>query len=279
MELNQDNLRFTFIELIAYWEGKVNTIHLAQQFGLSRQQCSTELQSYIERYPQNLRYDKSLKGYCPNDNFNVANITGDVAEYLNWLHTGQINSKIQYSDSLPSESLALPARKVSVSVMRGLVAAIRQGFSIEVDYISLSNPNNEGRLIAPHSFVNTGLRWHLRAWCEKSKAYRDFVLSRFRGTPTLEAKANKTAEHDEGWSTLVTIILQPDPRLPIAKQQVLENDYQMQNGQLRIPTRGCLVQYLLREMQVNTKMLDGVPEAQQLVCVNLPDIKRWLFEG
>jgi hypothetical protein len=105
------------------------------------------------------------------------------------------------------------------------------------------------------------------------------VLSRFRGEPELLEKSRHTAAQDTGWNTQVTIILQPDPRLSPAKREVLENDYQMQNGQLHITTKGCLVNYLLREMQINTKMLDGTPEAQQLVLVNQADIKRWLFEG
>jgi predicted DNA-binding transcriptional regulator YafY len=126
--------------------------------------------------------------------------------------------------------------------------------------------------------VNTGLRWHLRAWCEKSSEYRDFVLSRFRGEPELLEKSHHTAAQDSAWNTQVTLILQPDPRLSPAKREVLENDYQMQNGYLHITTKGCLVNYLLREMQINTKMLDGTPEAQQLVLVNQVDIKPWLFE-
>ena len=34
-----------------------------------------------------------------------------------------------------------------------------------------------------------------------------------------------------------------------------------------------------KEMQVNTKYLDGKPEAQQLVLVNRDDIKQWLFNS
>lgn len=278
MELFAHNSRFTFIELIAYWEGKVNTTYVSQQFNLSRQQASAEFTAYQLKHPENLVYDKSLKGYLPTDTFSLKNISGDVSEYLNWLHTGNIK-KIQHSLSLSNETLGLPARKISPQVMRGLITAMRQGYSVDVEYVSLSNPDYEGRKIVPHSFVNTGLRWHLRAWCEKSQSYRDFVLSRFRGTPALESKSENTADKDDAWNTKVTIILQPDPRLPPAKRQVLEGDYQMKNGQLCITTRGCLVQYLLREMQVNIKMLDGIPEAQQLVCVNLSDIKDWLFDA
>jgi len=270
--------RFHFIELIAYWEGKVNTSHLMQQFGLSRQHSSTDINHYLQLAPHNLGYNASAKAWLPAQNFKMHFISGDVIEYLTWIHTGHSTANTSSVTALSNIALNLPARKVSPQIMRGLVTAIRQQRRIEVDYVSLSNPNREGRVIAPHSFINTGLRWHLRAWCEKSKQYRDFVLSRFRGEAELLEKSTYTVEQDSDWNTAVTIILQPDQRLSSQKREVLENDYQMQNGQLQITTKGCLVQYLLREMQVNTKMLDGTPEAQQLVCVNLSDIKPWLFE-
>jgi hypothetical protein len=276
MENSSVHQRYRFIELITYWEGRINATILAQQFGQSRQQNSADINSYKNLAPDNLIYDSSLKVNIPTDHFLPQFISTQVDEYLHWFHTGQLPSG---APPPLSESLKIPSRKISPQIMRCLVAAIRQQKRIEVDYVSLNNPNREGRVIAPHSFVNTGLRWHLRAWCEKSSEYRDFVLSRFRGEPELLEKSLHSAAQDAGWNTQVTIILQPDPRLSPAKREVLENDYQMQNGQLHIVTKGCLVNYLLREMQINTKMLDGTPEAQQLVLVNQADIKSWLFEG
>ncbi len=268
-------LRHRFIELIAYWEGRINTSDLVNQFGLSRQQCSADINSYLQLAPDNLQYHPSLKAHLPAEDFKRHFISGDVVEYLNWRRTGQVLPHASQEDI----ALSLPTRQVSPHIMRGLVAAISQQRRIEVDYVSLNDPNREGRVIAPHSFVNTGLRWHLRAWCEKSQEYRDFVLSRFQGTPELLEKTSHTIAQDTAWNTQVMIVLQPDPRLSPAKRAVIENDYQMQNGQLTISTKGCFVNYLLREMQVHTKMLDGTPEAQQLVLVNKSDIKQWLFEG
>lgn len=279
---NPEN-RHCYIELLAYWEGRINTSNLVRQFSISRQQASKDISSYVELAPHNLVYDSSLKAYCATENFRVGLISGNVADYLAWAQNPQ-NELVPFSvqpllsPGISHHTLNLPERKVTPAIIRGLVSAIRQKKRIEVDYVSLNNPNREGRVIAPHSFVNTGLRWHLRAWCEKSQEYRDFVLSRFRGEPELLDKTQHTAAHDIHWNTQVSIILQPDPRLTPEKREVLENDYQMQNGQLHISTKGCLVQYLLREMQVNTKMLDGTPEAQQLVLVNSRDIKPWLFE-
>lgn len=51
--------------------------------------------------------------------------------------------------------------------------------------MSFSTPDGETRLIAPHTLIYTGMRWHVRAYCERNRDYRDFVLSRFRGIPEL----------------------------------------------------------------------------------------------
>jgi len=276
MEKNSIQQRHYFIELMAWWDGGINAPKLEQQFSQSRQQSSADINQYKELAPENLYYNASQKINLPTNQFQPHYISGSADDYLFWFHTKQL---ITPSVGQHSEILSVPPRKMSADVIRNIVAAIRHNRRVEVDYVSLNAPNHEGRVIAPHSFVKAGNRWHLRAWCEKSKEFRDFVLSRFRGIPALEEnKTEHTAEKDTAWNTPVTLILQPDQRLSPEKQAVLQSDYQMQNGQLKITTRGCLVQYLLREMQVSTKVLDGTPEAQQLVCVNLPEIKKWLFE-
>jgi hypothetical protein len=273
--------KFWLIELLAYWEGRVNTSHLNTYLKRSRQQSGKDLKAYRESSPDNLTYCKTKKAYLLNVTFKAQYISGDVEEYLKWVQNPFVipdchTPKAQHMSNIAIE---LPPRKVSPQVMRCLVIAMREQKRVDVDYVSLNNPTGEGRIIAPHSFVNTGLRWHVRAWCEKSSGYRDFVLSRFRGEPELLDKSDKTSADDNAWNTQVTLVLQPDSRLPMDKKAVLENDYQMQNGELRITTKGCLVNYLLREMQISIKMLDGTPEAQQLVLVNSSDIKPWLFDG
>jgi predicted DNA-binding transcriptional regulator YafY len=274
--------RLYFIELLANWEGKVNSADLGAQFDVSRQQCSAAFKAYKEAHPNNLHYDASQKSYLPTATFAPCHIDGDAHQYLHWLQTKQLlisPSSENKTKQAWHYALALPPRHISPAVMRGLVAAVKQQRRLEVDYVSLNNPSREGRIIAPHSFINTGSRWHLRAYCEKSQQFRDFVLSRFRGIPELLDKSRFHAQHDIAWNTKVTLVIQPDPRLEPAKRQVIEQDYQMQNGHLHITTLGCMVNYLLRELQISTKTVDLTPEAQQCVIVNFSDIKQWLFEG
>jgi predicted DNA-binding transcriptional regulator YafY len=127
--------------------------------------------------------------------------------------------------------------------------------------------------------VRTGLRWHLRAYDESRSQFRDFVLSRFSGHPEILGKASHTAASDKAWNTNINLVLIPDSRFSPAQKQVIEAEYNMQNGQLTITTRAALAHYLLQEMQVNLKFHDEYPEAQQLVLANKQQIKQWLFNA
>lgn len=273
--INQDK-RLWFIELITWWEGRISASHLIRQFGISRTQAQKDILYYQQLLPGNLLYNASYKGFLPQTEFQQGYISGDVVEYLNWVsHQDAI---VDISTALPYTTLALPKRQVNAEIIRVLVTAIRQQRRVEVDYVSVSNPDRQGRIIVPHHFVSAGLRWHLRAFCEKSNGFRDFVLSRFRGVPDLLNKTNISAGQDPGWITELCLAFQPDPRFTLAQQEVLAHDYQMQNGKLHIHSRACLAQYVLQEMQVNIREIDISPEAQQLVLVNQSDIKPWLFD-
>lgn len=265
---------YWFIELLAWWEGRLQVPALQQHFGISRQAASRYLSQYKETYPAHLNYNTHLKHYEPTTGFRPQFLSGDVSEYLNWLIG---NGPAPTGHQISYQTIRHPPRVISPRVIRPIVTALRQCRRLDVDYLSITSADSEGRIIVPHTLVNTGLRWHVRAWCEKSSAYRDFVLSRFRDSPELMDQSDQTAEKDTDWQTHIDLQLQPDPRLSQAKRQVLEADYQMQNGQLVITTRAALAQYTLQDLQVSTKTLDGNPEAQQLVLANYEDVKQWLF--
>lgn len=275
----QDELYFWLLELLVWWEGRCSPAQLMSAWQISRQHASKLFREYRQQYPQALEYQAADKAYHPTEAFWPRRITGDVSEYLNWV-TQRTRSLCSPASTplLPHEILRHPPRQVTPALMRPLVRAIRENRRLDVSYISLSNPDHDGRILVPHHFVNNGQRWHLRAWCEKSQAFRDFVLSRFRGEPDLMDVSVITAEQDEAWNTQIDLVLEPDPRLSLQQKQVIEQDYSMVNGQLLITTRACLVNYLLKSLQVHSRILEGEPEAQQLVLVNKHDIQQWLFD-
>lgn len=275
---NKIESRFWLIELLANWEGRITCGHLQYYFDLGRQQANKVINQYQEAYPNGIDYCASAKSFLVTSAFQPNFINHDVAEYLNWIsgqstHLPLADDKYQLAHAI----LSPPARKVSPQIMRPLVHAMRHNERLEVDYGAVSYPDRSGRIIVPIRFVNTGRRWHLRAWCEKAQAYRDFVLSRLHGTPSPEGKALNALPTDIAWQTELTLRIQPDPRLTHAQQASLIHDYDMKNGELLLKTRAALAHYLLQELHINTKILDGNPVAQQLILANHDQIKEWLF--
>lgn len=275
-------LRYRLIEIIALWEGRLTTNHLCTAFGIGRQQASADINAYLSGIGAgNLEYDRALKGYIPSANFVPQVTTGSADEYLHAL--ARNNDLSQTFETLQlqtpnTEVLRHPIRDVKPTMVRALVQAARTGKRLEVEYASLEHPVPEGRIIAPHTLVYTGLRWHVRAWCEKNKAYRDFVMSRFRGSPEILDDATEQGPgQDERWNTFVTIRIKPDSRLSPDQRKIIAHDYGMTRQVLRIETRAALVQYMLDLLHLDWKSVAPDPKAQQIVIENLEEVKRWLF--
>ncbi|MFF7709483.1 WYL domain-containing protein [Pseudomonas sp. NPDC007930] len=275
-------LRYRLIETVAWWEGRLTTNHLTQSFGISRQQASKDINSYINDYaPDNLEYDKHVKGYVPAKGFKPVFIGDSASAYLHLLN--QNHERAPHIDGLAlayahTEVLQVPDRSVRPEVLRPLLRACREGLRLECEYVSFATPAAETRLIAPHTLVYTGMRWHVRAYCEKNRDYRDFVLSRLRGEPeVLDDHSEHTREADTGWNTAVQVIIEPDSRLRPEQKAIIETDFGMHGGQLLIDTRGALVQYVLQRYQIDTNKVHAKAAAQQIVVGNLEALRPWLY--
>jgi predicted DNA-binding transcriptional regulator YafY len=274
-------LRYRFIETLVLWEGRLTTRHLCDTFGIGRQQASKDINNYIREVgPGNLEYDKFLKGYKPTATFKPQVTEGLADEYLHLMARNNELMNVFESLSLNvanAEVLSVPVRDVKPEVLRPIMQAARQQKRLDVDYVSLNHPDREGRVIVPHTLVYTGLRWHVRAWCEKNGEYRDFVLSRFREIPDIMDDSEHGADGDEQWNTFVDLCIVPDPRLSKEQQEVVEADYGMNKGMLQVSTRARLVPYVLQLLHINPNELADDPTAQQIILKNRDELTPWLF--
>lgn len=274
-------LRYRYIETLALWEGRLTTRHLCETFGIGRQQASKDINTYAREVgPGNLVYDKYLKGYKPTPAFSPKVTQGLADEYLHLMARNNELMNVFESLSLDVANidvLRVPVRDVSPETLRPIMQAARQQRRLEVDYVSIKNPDREGRIIVPHTLVFTGLRWHVRAWCEKNQDYRDFVLSRFRGEPDIMDDSPHGVDQDTDWNTKVTIDVRPHPKLTEQQQAVVAADYGMQEGSLLITTRAKLVPYALKLLHLDPAELLNDPIAQQIVVNNRDAIEPWLF--
>lgn len=277
-------LRFRLIEIISLWEGRLTTNHLCKAFQIGRQQASRDINKYLNLFDAPpLELDRHIKGYKPTISFSPIFSRGSVGEYLSMLNQqSEMMDSFEFLDlgAVEAQIIRVPERSIAPEIIRNLLLAAREQRRVDIDYVSLSSPMMEGRNIVPHTIVNDGVRWHVRAYCEKWKEYRDFVLSRIRNTPEVLDKSEFGRENDPGWNSNVTVAVTTNPYLSKHQTDVVAHDYSMTVGELKITTKPALVQYLVNRLDICTddELLKKHPTEHQLALSNSAEIKPYLFD-
>jgi hypothetical protein len=256
--------RLEFIDFRLLWDGRINRGELVDFFGISIQQASLDLASYIKLAPSNLEYDRRDKVYRVTKSFapiitplnTQSFLTQILASSLGWEASG--SSFIGWQP--PVDIVQFPARTIKADILIGVLWAIRDGLEIEIAYQSMRSPLPERRWIRPHSIAYDGTRWHTRAWCAKNLDFRDFVFARIqqfyesRNAPALGIE-------DMRWNSYVTVILRPRNGLSASQRAAVEADFGMTEGELKISVRESQVGYFIRQLQMEsrTSLVRGQP--------------------
>lgn len=245
-------LRFKALELVAMWEGRLVTNRLCEWFGISRQQASADIRNYQHSFnPDSLVYSPGIKGYEPAHGFQPALSCGHINEYLLLVAAHGSEPMAYVLEAHPNiAAVQLPDHAVQPEVVRSLIRACDKPVTLSIEYASMSSPEPHGREIVPHTLVYSGFRWHVRAWCHKRQAFRDFVVSRISSVPQPTKSPVITIEQDEEWNTHVHFRLVANPRLSRAQKELIARDYAMQQGALTISCRQALVHYSLQRYPV-----------------------------
>ena len=267
--------RLEFIEFRLFWEGHVNRSDLMDQFGVSVNQASTDLNRYIGFAPANMVYDKSARTYVRGSAFQPQFLEPDASRYLAQLRSvaeNILDREDSWIANLPSfASAPTPVRGVDPVTLRSVVGAIRRSEEVEIRYQSLSSPDPRWRWIAPHAIAFDGFRWHARAFCLTDECFKDFLLSRMieiRGS----RESGTTADDDLDWNSEVVLEVAPHPELSETQAKVIALDYGMRGGSAKIKVRRALLYYALRRLGLDTDPAARRPQDQQIVLMNAPEI-------
>ena len=120
--------RLEFIEFRLFWEGHVNRSDLMEQFGLSVNQASADLNRYIGFIPDNMVYDRSARTYVRGPNYVPHFLKPDASRYLAQLRSladGIMDGDYTWIAELPSYDAApTPARRVNPFILRSVVGEV-----------------------------------------------------------------------------------------------------------------------------------------------------------
>lgn len=279
--------RLQYIELMAWYAGVVTRSDVARAFGQSDPAATKDLKLYSDLVPGNLRYHHSVFGFVPDASFSPAFADLTPAAALPILAANLAVANGPYGNTLiygvPTTTLPLPVRLPDQHTLAQITRAIHGHRQLRIRYRSLSgrDPTPE-RFIEPHTLVNTGLRWHVRAYSHDTFDFRDYVLSRIEAAECLDAQAESGLPYDDDWVETVELRLAPHAGLDAARQANLRLDYGAgSDGSIALQVRRALLGYVLQQLGVDTTPDHArSPDACQLMLLNRAEIEpfaAWAF--
>lgn len=269
--------RLEFIEFRLFWEGGVNRADIVEKFDVSVPQASKDLTLYQERAPGNVEYDKSAKRYVASDGFRPIYLDPDPDQYLSRLRSageGLVSEDANWISTVPDLDIVLnPKRRVAPPILKAVLQAVREKRSIHVLYQSMNREQTEPqwRRIFPHAFGFDGFRWHARAFCHDSQQYKDFLLPRILEVGA-KGEAEDTARSDRLWNERFDIIVGPHPGLTPSQQKVVELDFGMTDGTLRLSVRFAMLFYVLKRLGLLDAPELQSPRTQHIIALNREEL-------
>lgn len=271
--------RLAFIDRRLFWDAKINRSDLRDYFSISTPQASADLSHYDTAQPGNMTYDQHAKAYVTSPHFTPRSepsareylaqlqliadgVLGDGESWLGWIPPHEVVPRLR--------------RRLAADVLRSVLDAIRTGLALQIRYQSFSAPEPSERWVVPHALSFDGYRWHVRAWCHRRRQFLDFVLARVLSVVGKREEPIEPAD-DRAWQETTTLVLGPNPGLPVAQQNAIALDYGMTDGSVCVEVRRSLVYYLARQLLLDVAA-HLPPERVQVVLLNAPAVNADLRE-
>jgi hypothetical protein len=242
--------RLAFIELRLRFIGEIRRQDLVARFGIQAAAATRDIGQYKELAPRNIDYDSKSKLYVGAAWFRpVFEFSAD--RVLTWLSQG-------FGDSEPLRSKPLVAcegssltPKLDLEVLSVLTRAIHRKSAVEIAYRAMSSGLTT-RDIVPFALVDSGQRWHVRAFDRRSGEFRDFVLGRIADAHLIAGPAgeNEAPDQDIQWNRIAELEFVPHPA-NVQHPDTIEAEYGMQSGVLKVRVRAAMAGYLLRRWNVD----------------------------
>lgn len=260
--------RLAYIDFRLYFFGEIGRPDLSGRFGVAPAGATRDLALYREITPQNIEFDGSNKIYRIGKDFAplFEHASPRVLSALALGFGDGVNVGSQ--PLLPCESpaaLSSPRMDVLAPVCRAIYARR----PVAIHYHSMSNGESE-RVIVPFALVDTGLRWHVRAFDRKSGEFRDFVITRIEAPTLLDAEpqANERPDNDIQWTRIVELDFVPHPRL--ARPEIIKMDYGMTDGSIRMRVRAAVAGYMLLRWSVDCSPDHSLRDEQYCLWLSDP---------
>ena len=242
--------RLAFIDFLLMFKGSFSRVDLTTKFEMGMANATRDIALYRELAPTNSDFDNPSKTYIQNKKFKplfeydsrktLVKLANNISDGFDGI------MEVAFPVDAPMQ-LNVP----DINMVAKLVQAILNKKAVSIIYTSLSL-GSKAREIIPHTIVDNGLRWHVRAFDRKTNSFLDFVITRISKVTLLDSAIDEFEKEieDNQWVRKMDLHLVPHP-INVEYPQAIELDYGMDKGLLQITVRAALVGYLLRRWNVD----------------------------
>lgn len=242
--------RLCHIDFKLRFMGSVNRNSLVDKFGIKGAAATRDFNLYQDLAPQNIEYNTKAKTYIQRESF-ASLFEFSSEQVLTALSYGFGDESADDIQPLISTEAPTQLKLPDTELLASLSQAIFKNEALTIHYRSLSSGEST-RIIVPHTLVNNGLRWHVRAYDRLRNRFGDFVLNRIERVEPDETNGlneQETIGSDLQWKHRVELQLIPHPECLHPK--TIEKEYSMKGGLMRIKARMAMVGYILRRWNVD----------------------------
>ncbi len=262
--------RLALIDFKLFFNGEARRSCLTERFGVAPSVATQDFARYKELAPANIIYDEKLRLHLKTNSFQPL-FTYDVVRTLSTISQGFGDGFLGKIKPAMACEAPFHLNKPKLEVVAAINEAIHKRSAIGITYTSLSSGRGI-RQVVPHTIVDNGLRWHVRAFDRKQKEFRDFVLTRISSVELIDSVVDadvETFQWDKQWNRIVELELVPHPQLRYPEAIAL--DYAMENNRLQIEIRAAFVGYLLRLWNIDCSTNKQLSGREYHLALNNPE--------
>ena len=250
-DMSQPQLeRLAFIEFSLYFLGEVRRADVMQKFNIGPAGATRDFKQYRHLAPTNIYLESRSKSYMLGSSFSP--LFQHVPERVLTMLSRNFGIGVNMTSEplLPCEvpsSLSRPNIEILATITRG----IRRRKPVRIRYCSIESGFSE-RVLVPLALVDSGLRWHIRAFDRKHQQFRDFVITRIESAEIVEedsAGKNECLDFDIQWTRIVELKVVPHPAH--ARPEIVRMDCGMTHEPLVLRVRAAHAGYLLQLWNVD----------------------------
>ncbi len=246
---NAAESRLEHIEFVLLFRGSISRQDLIEAFGIGEAAATRDFRQYKESCPGNMQLNSVTKRWeIQVDSFKPY-FKHRAQSVLSRLRGQKYSELLGLSFATGAPRLSLP----NVDVLACVTRAIANKKAIRVRYMHASG-SCKNIEIAPHSLVDNGIRWHVRAFDRSRQTFWDFVLGRMSNATVIPDPISDTesVDADHQWNRIVKLELAPHPSSEnLQNPKAIEFEYGMQDGFIIQEVRAANAGYWLRLWNVD----------------------------